>query len=43
MKDYNLISGGVDMHYQSTLVMELGKKLVKISSRKLKIKRLFNI
>jgi hypothetical protein len=34
MKDYQLISGGVDMWYQSTLVMELGKKLLIVSLRK---------
>jgi len=43
MKDYQLISGEVDMYYQSTLVMELGKRLLRGSLRKQKIKNIFNL
>jgi hypothetical protein len=38
----NNISGGVDMYYQSTLVYELGKRLLRNSNRIKKIKKLFN-
>jgi hypothetical protein len=38
----NNISGGVDMYYQSTLVYELGKRLLRKSNRIGKIKKLFN-
>jgi hypothetical protein len=41
MKEYNMISGGVDMYYQSTLVYELGKRLLRKSNRKEKIKRIW--
>lgn len=37
------ISGGVDMYYQSTLVYQLGKKLLRNSERRKKIKKLFNL
>jgi hypothetical protein len=37
----NNISGGVDMYYQSTLVYELGKRLLRKSNRKEKIKRIW--
>jgi len=40
MKDYQLISGGVDMYYQSTLVTKFGKRLLRVSSRKQKIKNI---
>ncbi len=42
MKEYSNYSGGVDMYYQSTLVYELGKRLLRKSNRKEKIKKLFN-
>ena len=43
MKEYNMISGGVDMYYQSTLVYKLSKRfLLRKSFRKEKIKKLFN-
>jgi len=31
------------MYYQSTLVMELGERLLRVSLRKQKIKKLFNL
>jgi hypothetical protein len=37
----NNISGGVDMYYQSTLVYELGKRLLRKSNRIEKIKRIW--
>ncbi len=42
MKDYRLISGGVDMFYQSSLVMKLGKKLQRNKIRREKIKKITN-
>ena len=41
MKEYNNYSGGVDMNYQSTLVYELGKRLLRKSKRKEKIERIW--
>lgn len=42
MKEH-IISGGVDMYYQSTLVYNLGKRLLRKSDRKEKIKKIFNL
>jgi hypothetical protein len=43
MKEINVISGGVDVYYQSTLVYNLSKRfLLRKSFRKEKIERIFN-
>lgn len=41
MKDYQLLSGGIDMYYQSLLITKLGKKLLRKASRMKKIKNIF--
>jgi hypothetical protein len=41
MKEYNMISGGVDMSYQSTLILQLTRRLER-KKRKNKIKRIWN-
>ena len=38
MKEYNMISGGVDMSYQTTLILQLAKRLTRKAKRKNKIK-----
>ena len=42
MKEYNMISGGVDMSYQSTLVIQV-RQIEKKHRRKNKIKRIWNL
>jgi len=41
MKEYNMISDGANMYYQSTLVYKLGKKILRRTNRKEKIKRIW--
>lgn len=41
MKEYNMISGGVDMSYQTTLILQLARKLKRKLKRKHKIKKIF--
>jgi hypothetical protein len=41
MKEYTMISGGVDMSYQSTLILQLTRRLER-KKRKNKIKRIWN-
>ena len=43
MKEYNMISGGVDMNYQSTLILQLARRLTRKEKRKNKIKRIWNL
>jgi hypothetical protein len=43
MKEYNMISGGVDMSYQSTLILQLARRLTRKAKRKNKIKKLWNL
>jgi hypothetical protein len=43
MKEYNMISGGVDMSYQTTLILQLAKRLTRKAKRKNKIKRIWNL
>jgi hypothetical protein len=43
MKEYNMISGGVDMSYQTTLILQLAKRLTRKAKRKNKIKKLWNL
>jgi hypothetical protein len=43
MKEYNMISGGVDMSYQTTLILQLAKRLTRKEKRKNKIKRIWNL
>ena len=43
MKEYNMISGGVDMSYQTTLILQLARKLERKTKRKTKIKRIWNL
>jgi hypothetical protein len=43
MKKYNMISGGVDMSYQTTLILQLAKRLTRKAKRKNKIKRIWNL
>ena len=41
MKEYNMISGGVDMKYQSTLIFKLARELERKQNRKQKIKKIW--
>ena len=41
MKEYNMISGGVDMNYQSTLIFKLARELERKQKRKQKIKKIW--
>ncbi len=41
MKEYDMISGGVDMNYQSTLIIQLVRRLERKQKRKQKIKKIF--
>ena len=43
MKEYNMISGGVDMNYQGTLILQLARRLTRKAKRKNKIKRIWNL
>ncbi len=38
-----MISGGVDMSYQTTLILQLAKRLTRKAKRKNKIKRIWNL
>ena len=38
-----MISGGVDMSYQSTLILQLARRLERKTKRKNKIKRIWNL
>jgi hypothetical protein len=42
MKEYN-ISGGVNMSYQNTLILQLARRLERKTKRKNKIKRIWNL
>ena len=42
MREYNMISGGIDMNYQSTLILKLSIILLRNSKRKKKIKNIIN-
>jgi len=43
MKEYNMISGGVNMSYQTTLILQLARRLTRKAKRKNKIKRIWNL
>lgn len=43
MKKYNIISGGVDISYQSTLLIKLTRSLERKLKRKVKIKKIWNL
>ena len=43
MKEYKMISGGVDMSYQTTLILQLVRRLERKIKRKTKIKRIWNL
>lgn len=43
MKEYNMISGGVDMSYQTTLILQLARRLERKQKRKMKIKKIWNL
>ena len=38
-----MISGGVDMSYQGTLILQLARRLERKTKRKNKIKRIWNL
>lgn len=38
-----MISGGVDMSYQTTLILQLARRLERKTKRKSKIKRIWNL
>lgn len=38
-----MISGGVDMSYQTTLILQLARRLTRKAKRKNKIKRIWNL
>jgi hypothetical protein len=43
MPDLKTLSGGVDMSYQSTLILQLVRRLERKTKRKNKIKRIWNL